>query len=146
MNLNQYSGMYGNVNQMQAIQHAPDMGFYQGSLLKNQQQPHSQSIYAQFAPMMPNSSCSVNQPLPMGYSSQPPTENSIYPNHSVIDKSICINSPLPLKPGAPVATVPNQRGQRNRNFSSNLGLLLQDVWVCEITGFHNHNSAVASLC
>lgn len=118
LSLSQYPGMYGNANQIQAVQHAPPMGLYQGSIPPSQPQP---SIYSQFIPATQNPSYNVNQTMPMGFSSQVPAESSIYPNHSLIDQSICINSPLPLKPGAPVATHPNQRAPRNRSFSSTHG-------------------------
>lgn len=76
--------MINNANLMYSIQNQfmPNAGFNQPSMANSQ----------------PNSHMYMNHSGDM----------SIYPSQSLGDSSICINSPLPLKPGTPVTTTPSQ--------------------------------------
>lgn len=111
LNLSHYSGMYGNLN---SLHHNPQLASsinYHGVMPASQNQQMNQSIYAQFG-------SNGNLPQTSNFSMY---ENSIYPNHPVVDSTMCINSPLPLKAGLPVTTAPSQRNQRSQSFSSSHG-------------------------
>lgn len=118
----QLSGMYGNSYHVQNLNQQAQLAMMNNANLmyNNQNQLQGQSIYAQFTPtglsqagavlnqsMMAN--CQPNSQMFMNQSG----DMSIYPSQSIGDSSICINSPLPLKAGAPVTTAPSQGFVRN---------------------------------
>lgn len=121
LNPSQSAGMYSNMNSYHLPQpHAQMMGIgnYQSSSIPQSQ--NQMSIYSQFAPSAPGSYV-VNQPSSMGYSNhlnQSQSYASIYPNLPTSDQNMCINSPLPLRPGKPVTTIPNQRIPTSGSHSS----------------------------
>lgn len=140
--------MYGNMHHSQ-FQHQqlqlPIMGNYQSTIHQNQNHSQAHSIYAQFS--MPNSSYNVSQPSAQGFSnqgfsSQQINGGSIYPNQSLVDQSMCINSPLPLRAGDPVTTVLSQWSNRNRgSSSSNYG---QQAEVMSHSQSHSCSSQILS--
>lgn len=117
LNQSQLTGMFGNHFQMQNLSHQAQLALMNNVNLmyNNQNQGQGQSIYAQFNPSGSNpTGMGLNQSMMANY--QPSSQiyangdMSIYPSHSVGDSSVCINSPLPLRRGAPIITTTPSQG------------------------------------